>query len=319
MAKLIRVRLNYESIILDDFEYAQREEVELRLWNAHLKVNSWFRKHLKAFREASGKRKPVERRKAEKHYLDFIKSSQRFYRGYIQRLASQFGGIKELDEVARRLNLSTLSINEKATPAEQLHHNLLLSCHRTLAQLGDLSRYRETELSKNERNWGPAIGYYDLATAIYPPSGSSHNQLAVIAREDDNHLRVLYHLYRALAAEEPHPGARRNLETEFKRTDLAWKKGELVSDSWGKGGQSPEKSLVGWFVRLHARCYRGIEFEGHDEMEEEVLSHLAIALKERPLGGILNKVVLINISAGDMAVSRYSGWCHDLFSQSFGH
>jgi hypothetical protein len=46
----------------------------------------------------------VERRKLEKHYLEFIKSSQRFYRGYIQQLASHFGGISELEKVARKFN-----------------------------------------------------------------------------------------------------------------------------------------------------------------------------------------------------------------------
>lgn len=56
------------------------------------------------FREENGKKKPVEKRKLEKHYLDFIKSSQRFYRGYIQRLASHFGGLPELEKVAQKFN-----------------------------------------------------------------------------------------------------------------------------------------------------------------------------------------------------------------------
>lgn len=56
------------------------------------------------FREATGKKKHVEQRKAIKQYLEFIKSSQRSYRGYIQNLASQFGGIVELEAVARKLN-----------------------------------------------------------------------------------------------------------------------------------------------------------------------------------------------------------------------
>ena len=59
------------------------------------------------FRDSSGKKKPVEKRKLEKHYLDFIKSSQRFYRGYIQRLASHFGGIQELEKVAQRFNFDS--------------------------------------------------------------------------------------------------------------------------------------------------------------------------------------------------------------------
>ena len=46
----------------------------------------------------------MEKRKSVKHYLDFIKSSQRFYRNYIQKLASRFGGIRELDAVAQKFN-----------------------------------------------------------------------------------------------------------------------------------------------------------------------------------------------------------------------
>lgn len=52
-------------------------------------------------------RTPVAERKLAKHFLDFVKSSQRFYRSYIQRLASRFGGIRELEVVANRLTLSS--------------------------------------------------------------------------------------------------------------------------------------------------------------------------------------------------------------------
>ena len=170
-----------------------------------------------------------------------------------------------------------------------------------------MSRYRETELVTKERNWGPAIGYYDLAGAIYPTSGASHNQLAVIALADGNHLRATYHLYRALAVEEPHPTAKGNLEIEFKKISAAWNKGELISQGVQKDDQGPGKALVGWFMRLHARCYKGVEFPEHDELENEVLSQLAVDLKERSLEGTLNKFVLINIAAEYFAGVRVQG------------
>lgn len=96
--------------------------MEAKLWEAHGKLNSKFRKHLSSvrfirqlynrplmvlptqFREGGGKRKPVEQRKVMKQYLGFIKSSQRFYRAYIQRLASHFGGILELEAVAGKFH-----------------------------------------------------------------------------------------------------------------------------------------------------------------------------------------------------------------------
>ena len=173
--------------------------------------------------------------------------------------------------------------------------------------MGDLSRYRETELVTKERNWGPAIGYYDLAGTIRPSSGASHNQLAVIALADGNHLRATYHLYRALAVEEPHPTAKGNLEIEFKKILVAWEKGELISNGLQKDTQGPGKALLGWFMRLHARCYKGIDFPEHDELENEVLSQLAIDLKERSLEGTLNKFTLINIAAEYFAGVRLQG------------
>lgn len=63
------------------------------------------------YREENAKRKPVEKRKLERHYLEFIKTSQRFYRGYIQHLSSHFGGIGELEKVARKFNFESESLS----------------------------------------------------------------------------------------------------------------------------------------------------------------------------------------------------------------
>lgn len=148
-----------------------------------------------------------------------------------------------------------------------------------------------------DRNWGPAVGYYDLASRIYPASGASHNQMAVIALVDLDHLRATYHLYRALAVEEPHPRAEGNLEIEFKKIEEVWNKGELITNDTGRDNQGCGKALVGWFMLLHARCYKGVEFTEHEELESEVLSQLAVDLKERSFEGAFMKIVLMNIAA----------------------
>ncbi|KAI9374907.1 hypothetical protein BJX61DRAFT_224970 [Aspergillus egyptiacus] len=291
-----------QNAILQEFEAARSIDIEGRLWDAHLKINSRFRKLLSRFREDNGKKKkPVERRKLEKHYLEFIKASQRFYRGYIQQLASRFGGIPELEKVSRKFNFDNLSAVPPTEPFGPLRKNILLSCHATLIRLGDLSRYRETELVTKDRNWGPAIGYYDLATLIYPASGASHNQLAVIALADGNHLRATYHLYRALSAREPHPTANRNLEIEFKKVTSLWAKRELIRP---EDAGIPGRALAPWFVYLHAQCYKGADFPEHDELESEVISQLAVDLKERSLEGTLQKFCLVNIAAEDFSRAR---------------
>lgn len=190
-----------------------------------------------------------------------------------------------------------LSAEAIVHPSQSTRHAILLSCHQTLVRLGDLSRYRETELASKEPNWGPAIGYYDLAGAIYPPSGVSHNQLAVIARHRAHHLSAIYHLYRALAAEEPHPMAKGNLELELKKVETSWVKGEPAASSATESSQGSGKALENWFMRLHARCYKGMDFPQHDELENEVLNRIAVDIKERSLESLLNKIVLINITA----------------------
>ncbi|KAF7596316.1 hypothetical protein BBP40_002460 [Aspergillus hancockii] len=322
---LSELREGCQNAILLDFEAARSIDVESRLWDAHLKINNRFRKLLSRFREQNGKKKkPVEKRKLEKHYLEFIKTSQRFYRGYIQQLSSHFGGIPELENVARKFNLDSehyrfrhrisyllsqgfsLDLSAEDTtsqPPGDLRKRILQSCHATLIRLGDLSRYRETELVSKDRNWGPAIGYYDLATFIYPASGASHNQLAVIALADGNHLRATYHLYRALAAQEPHPSAKSNLEIEFRKVTNLWAKRELIRP---EDAGIPGRALAPWFVYLHAQCYKGIDFPEHDELENEVLNQLAVDLKERSLEGTLQKFCLVNIAAEEFSKTRSS-------------
>ena len=65
-----------------------------------------------------------------------------------------------------------LDASEDAKPSDlapELRRKAVLSCYRTLIRLGDLSRYRTTELEDpDKRRWGPAVGYYSLAGEIWP-------------------------------------------------------------------------------------------------------------------------------------------------------
>jgi hypothetical protein len=192
---------------------------------------------------------------------------------------------------------------------------LLLSCHQSLIRLGDLSRYRETELVVKDRNWAPAVGYYDLARAICPASGTSHNQLAVIALTDGNHMRALYHLYRALTVEQPHPTAKSNLEIEFKKILAAQSKNQLFASM--PDGKTPVNVLIAWFMCLHARCYKGVEFTQHDDLENEFLTNLTIELKERPLEGTLQRLTLMNFAAQYLAQKRFESELRQARSLSY--
>lgn len=118
-ALLNKVRSSFENLIFASLGLATSHDAETRLWDYHGKVNSRYRRQLAKFHDEEGKKKPVEKRKLEKHYLDFIKSSMRFYRGYIQRLASVYGDIPELSQIASRFKMDS-------TFSRALHKNTQL-------------------------------------------------------------------------------------------------------------------------------------------------------------------------------------------------
>lgn len=307
-----RFRIACETTIFADFEYACVNKVEDSVWEAHSRINGRYRKVLHHFRSGDSRRHAVEKRKSEKRYVDFLKTSQYFYKGYIQRLASHFGGMSELRTIAHSLKLSTLSVEEPLRTSPEVQRLINLSLHATLLRLGDLSRYRN-DIKTKDRSWEPAVAYYKLAGDIYPSSGNSHNQMAVIALADNNHLDAVYHLYRAIAVAEPHKLAKDNLEIEFRKIINAWDRGEKaavplhaqVSEASVRRGAV--EALSSWFFRWHAKLYKGEEFNGYDELENEVLSQLAVLLKEQSLEGILEKFVLINIAAEYVAGERVNG------------
>ncbi|EPE34090.1 TPR-like protein [Glarea lozoyensis ATCC 20868] len=295
-----KLRLTCEGTIFLDFEFAQKESVERHLWDAHIKINGRYRKVVDHYRQGDKKKNVVERRKVEQRYVDFIKRSQFFYKGYIQRLASHFSGMKELRRIAHRLSLEALCVDERVKVSPEVEKLIDMSCHATLLKLGDLSRYRNNLRTKN-RSWEPALGYYSLANDLDPNNGSAHNQMAVIALADGHHLDAVYHLYRAVAVNEPHPLAKGNLEIEFKKITAGWEKqrSQLKSDSL--------TTLVWWFVLLHARYYEGADFATREELEKEVLSRMALLLKEQQFGDTLEKFVLINIAAEYFAGEQVKG------------
>lgn len=278
------------------------------LWEAHSLINNRYRKIIAKFKTPEQRKSAVERRKWEKRYADFLKMSQYYYKGYIQRLASHFNTLQELRIVAHRLTLSTLSVDDAVEVSEVTAHHILLSCHSTLLRLGDLYRYRN-DLNTKDRSWEKANAHYGLANDLYPDSGNAFNQMAVISLSDGNHLDAVYNLYRALAVKEPHPLAQGNLAIEFKKITSIWlgvgqKK---IPSAGGPLPNNPTANMVVWFVRLHAQLYKGEDFSNHDELENEVLSQMTVLLKEQSLEGILDKIVLINIAAEYAAGVRLGG------------
>lgn len=169
-------------------------------------------------------------------------------------------------------------------------------------RLGDLSRYRETEIQTKERNWGPAKGHYQLAISLHPESGAAFNQLAVMALADDDHLRAVYYLHRAAAAGKPFPVAPGNLKLEFEKIlKMKPQEASAILDM----SKETLNVLENRLLEFHANCHtRPSEFLTYQEKSSRILQLVQLGFEEisdRSLDKTMQKICLINIAAEYLA------------------
>jgi hypothetical protein len=200
--------------------------------------------------------------------------------------------------------LTALSADTPDDVDYELKKRLVNSCYSALVQCGDLSRYRETELKTDLRNWGPAVGYYNKAAVLKPADGKAYNQLAVIALSDRDHLRVVYHLSQAICVETPFPQAQVNLELEFKKLRVRSNQGKPVADN--PAVFTGSSHLYEQFLLYHARTWNGNTID-QEEQQSEILRLIAGEIREQPDATILRKFCLINIAAEKSAAEKVTG------------
>jgi len=138
--KLSQLRLACMQVIFHDFEYAADKKAEHTLWQAHTSVNTEYRRVVSRL---GGQSQVVQKRKVERMYKDFLKTSQSFYCGYVQRLASRFS-IPELSQAAQGLRVRPVDAPSscEGSLADPMRTRVTDSCQRSLVHLGDLARYR---------------------------------------------------------------------------------------------------------------------------------------------------------------------------------
>lgn len=296
-------RLACVQTLFMDIQYASRENVDAVLWQTHAFLNDRYRK---ALAKLKSPQQIVLRRKVERQYGNFLKLSQYFYRGYVQRLWARYG-IPQLEHIARSLELEAMSVKPEehvdavATGVDRL---VLRSCHLTLIYLGDLCRYRSHTRQKHQGS-ETALLYYGLANDLIPASGYGHHQMGVIFLDEKKHFEIVYHFYRAWSAKDPHPNSSNNLEVEFR---------ELLRPATAPRSNNAQDAFKSWFVRLHAFFYRGEAFPQHAELEQEVVHRFEMALKSHDMCETLMKMVLINICAYDIAQGKVNGKSQSLRS-----
>lgn len=279
------------------------EPTETKLWNAHVEVKDKFKTWLRTFRDGVGKKKHVERRKAEKLYVDFIKASQRFYRAYTGRLIANFTNIPKVVEIAHKLGQDGLTAQSLKPATNDQVKILETSCKQCVIRLGDLSRWRESELQLKERNWGPAKGYYDLALTLDPAEGHCYNQHAVIALANDNHLGAVYYLHRAATVAQPNPLAPGNIQKEFEKIRKL-----RNEESYGLMEKSDEdivSTLEKRFLAFHATCYaKPYDFVAFQQKATDILGMIALCFQDSKHGlfdHVLQRACLVNMAAEALA------------------
>lgn len=156
--------------------------------------------------------------------------------------------------------------------------------------------------------------YYALAVDLMPTDGSAYNQMAVVSLQVNNHLDAVYYFYRALAIDEPHPRAKRNIELEFKKLLSQWKNN--IPSVSSANHSNAESVAISWLLRLHAMLYKCDDLSNHNELETEVICQTTALLKDQSLHqDILNKFALINIAAEYLALERLKGEIVIIFLQ----
>jgi hypothetical protein len=282
------------STIFTDFKYASEEQVDDALWQSHVYV---IRAYRKVKDRLGGGKLAVTRNKTTKHYNEFLKVSQGFYSGYLQRMSSRYHTLPELQRALRGAALKEIVVPDSDhvdAAAAKIDKLVVASASRILVYLGDLARYRTLNRPEKDRKFDNSLAYYSLASDVDQDSGSPYNQMAVIYHEESRHLDIVYCLYRALLADHPHPGAAKNLGVEFKH---------LLKATAPKGGKDHE-ALQFWFPRLHAHFEQGKTFSQHNELEKEVLGRFDMAVKAHNFSNGLLKMILINICAYEVASKK---------------
>ncbi|KAH6654323.1 hypothetical protein BKA67DRAFT_275089 [Truncatella angustata] len=294
---LKELRLACMEVIFYAFNFAREKKIEGTLWEAHVIVNAEYRRVVD---HVNTQNQVVLKRKVDKLYRDFLKTSQSFYTGYIQRLASQFH-IPELLQVAHGLNVDVLvTPQQNRELSASLRMELIDSCYQTLVRMGDLARYRCQNTEKPPKSsLDIALAHYGLARMLDPDDGASYHQTAVLYKPSANNLEIVYYFLRSISVAKPHRLGARNLETARKSI--------LNNQTGPRGnpkhsvGKLPSEALTTWFLKLHAYYLQGCAFTARDELEKEVLHRMEVCFKSEGTENLALRMTLLSMAACDFA------------------
>jgi len=139
------------------------------------------------------------------------------------------------------------------------------------------------------------VGYYDLAILLKSSIGLGLHQRSLVETTQKNAVKGLYYLYRSLTAVESYETAVPNLLTQIKLLlKQLDKEGKL---SPPHESDLPRKSLISWFLRLHAVSFSGQKVQQYSELMTEMLHSMVICSSRPDNASLFTKLAIINISA----------------------
>jgi protein SMG7 len=275
----LKMRENYEKIILENHVFSEQHNVELALWQLHYKRIVDFRAKLSAALNAkSDHTKANMVNKIRLQSKAFLSEATGFYHELIMKMRAKTGLpiVGDFPEDSGIL----IDLEKDQKKSDELKKRLI-SCHRCLIYLGDLARYKGLNGGGDSKNpdFTAASSYYLQAAYLWSSSGNPHHQLAILAAYSMDELMTVYHYFRSLAVDSPFSTAKNNLIVLFNKnreffSQLHGK--ELVSKEKTKMSNDGYKAFSIYFVHLNGILFTKTSLETF----EEVLSLVRNALSE---------------------------------------
>lgn len=188
-----KVRTAYQSIILNDYDVVDLQEVEYFLWKLHYKHIVEFRKsmrqHWMSGESTKGETSPVD--------IDSQGNINRYVDGFKTFLSEATDFYSNLTKAFREVcglpgEVFLYNKGDSSFSTEQMKlSKCQFACHRFLICLGDLARYGELCKKQDASKWSVAFTYYLEASRIWPASGNPHNQVGFFILLNDEHRLCL--------------------------------------------------------------------------------------------------------------------------------
>ncbi|KAG7962076.1 hypothetical protein I3843_09G047900 [Carya illinoinensis] len=246
-----RMRDNFEGIILEDHTFSEQHDIEFGLWQLHYRRIEELRSHLNDSLDSNGSAtiqdgksssRPDRISKIRSQFKTFLSEATGFYHDLMLKIRGKYG--LPLNYFPGDPENEFIVYKEGNKSAEMKKG--LISCHRCLIYLGDLSRYKGLygDADSKSRDYAAASSYYMQASSIWPSSGNPHHQLALLASYSGDELVTIFRYFRSLAVDNPFSNARDNLIIAFEKNRQSFS--QLLDD--GKAS-----SIRTARVRIHGK------------------------------------------------------------------